>query len=296
MLLNTQAVRGLRIIRLFALMQVLPQLFNLLFLFFIGFFWNDQDVPVYAVLFGYTVTGLIGWFFMEISFRKMMNSDDKIYKVSFKAIVSISVPMFMTASMMIIIAETGVLMLGFYRNQDEVGYYAIAVRLATLTTFVLQAVNSMAGPKFSELFYTDKMDVLFYVAKKSAKLIFYTTTPILIFFICFGRPTINIIFGPKFAVAYLPLVILVIGQFINSVSGSTGMFLNMTGNQKAYRNIMCIATILNVGLNFCLIPWIGFNGTAISAMVSISFWNIAALSYIKQKYGQTTGYFPKLFF
>ena len=36
MMLNTQAVRGLRLIKLFALMQLLPQAFNLLFLISVG--------------------------------------------------------------------------------------------------------------------------------------------------------------------------------------------------------------------------------------------------------------------
>jgi O-antigen/teichoic acid export membrane protein len=175
-----------------------------------------------------------------------------------------------------------------------VGYYAIAVKLATLTSFVLNAVNSMAGPKFSELFHSNKIDELFYVAKKSTKLIFWTTTPILLGFVILGRPILNTAFGQGFTVAYPALVLLVLGQFIHSISGATGLFMNMTGNQSVFRNTVFIAAIANVGINFLFIPPYGINGAATAAMISLMTWNIAALGYIKIKFGKTTGYFPKI--
>jgi O-antigen/teichoic acid export membrane protein len=39
--------------------------------------------------------------------------------------------MLMTAAMSFIIGQTGVIMLGMSRSEAEVGYYAIAVKLAT---------------------------------------------------------------------------------------------------------------------------------------------------------------------
>ena len=130
------------------------------------------------------------------------------------------------------------------------------------------------------------------MAKKSSKLVFWTTTPILIGLIIWGKPVLSIFFGQEFAIAYPALVLLVIGQFVNSISGSTSMFMNMTGHQNAYRNIIVISAIINIGLNLFLIPGIGIYGAAIAAMFSLSFLNIATLVYTKLKYGKTTGYFP----
>lgn len=196
--------------------------------------------------------------------------------------------------MTFIIGQTGVIMLGIFRPEAEVGYYSVAVRLATLTSFILQAINSMAGPKFSELYHSGKIDELFYVAQKSAKLIFWTTSPILLGFIILGKPILHLVFGAEFTVAYLPLLLLVLGQFVHSISGSTGLFMNMTGNQNVVRNILFIAAISNIGLNILLTPDYGIYGAATAAMVSIAGWNIATLLYIKLKFGKTTGYFPKL--
>lgn len=290
--LNTQAVRGLRLIKTFAVMQVLPQGFNLLFLISIGLFWPTRNVPVYALLGGFAMTGILGWIIMDYSFRKRMHLHDRVQRMPVRDILSISFPMLMTATMTFVIGQTGVIMLGMFRSDAEVGYYAIAVKLATLTAFVLNAVNSMAGPKFSELFHSDKMDELFYVAKKSAKLIFWTTAPILFGFVILGRPVLHIAFGQEFTVAYPALVLLVLGQFVHSISGATGLFMNMTGNQNVFRNIVFASAVANICINLLLIPPYGIYGAATAGMVSLVAWNIATLSYIKMKFGKTTGYFP----
>ncbi len=292
MLFNTQAVRGLRLVRMFAFMLVLPQSFNLLFLIAIGFFWPDKEVPVYALLSGFAMTGIAGWLIMKYAFKKKLHPDDSVQHVPTWDILRISLPMLLTATMAFIIGQTGVIMIGMFRSETELGYYAVAVKLSALTTFVLQAVNSMAGPKFSELFHSDKIDDLFQVAKKSAKLIFWATTPIFIVFLVLGKPILSIVFGREFGVVYPALVFLVMGQFVNTIAGSTGMFMNMTGNQSVYRNIMIIAAALNITLNMFLIPDLGFNGAAIAAMISLCFWNIVTLLYIKLKYNKTPGYFP----
>lgn len=294
MLLTTQAVRGLRLIRVFALMQLLPQGFNLVFLVTLALLCPTRDVPVYAMLGGLSVTGILGWIIMVYSFRKKMDYSDRVQHISYRKILTISLPMFMTATMTFVIGQTGVVMLGMFRSEAEVGYYAIAVKLATLTAFILSAVNSMAGPKFSELFHSDKMDELFHVAQKSAKLIFWTTTPILLGFAILGKPFLNIVFGREFTVAYPALILLVLGQFVHSISGATGLFMNMTGNQNVFKNIVFVAAATNIGINLLLIPRYGIYGAATAAMVSIAGWNFATLCYIKLKYGKTTGYFPLL--
>lgn len=292
MLLNTQAIRGLRLIKVFALMQCIPQGWNLALLVFLGFIWSSPGIPVYALLGGFAATGIIGWIIMEVAFREKMRPEDRISLVPVKQILAISMPMFMTAAITFFITETGVMILGMYRDEAEIGYYSIAVRLSNLTTFVLSAVNSMAAPKFAELFHSNKLDDLFYVAKKSAKLIFFTTAPILLALLLLGRPVLSILYGKEFIAAYPALIFGLIGQFINAISGSTGFFMNMTGNQDAYRNIMFMTAVLNISLNFLIVPHYGLYGAAFTGMVSIIFWNFITLAYIKKKYGHFICYFP----
>ena len=290
--LNTQAVRGLRLIKTFAAMQVLPLALNLLLLVCLGLLLSLKDAPIYALLASFAFTGVAGWFVMERAFRKKMKTEDEVQAMSVREILALSLPMLMTATMTFVTGQTGIILLGMFRDETEVGYFAIAVKLATLTSFVLNAINSMVGPKFSELFHSGKMDELFYVAQKSSKLIFFTTTPILLGLIILGRPVLGSIFGQEFTVAYPALLVLIAGQFVNSISGATGLFMNMTGHQGTFRNIVMVAALTNILLNLLLTPSYGIYGAAVAAMVSVIGWNGATLLFMKAKFGHTTGYFP----
>ena len=288
MLLNTQALRGLKLIRVFAFMLVLPRAFNLILLILLGFLLSTKNVPFYALLGSFCLTGILGWGLTEQAFKNRMEPKDIVQPMAAGKIFSISLPMLMSSSMAFVIGQAGVIMLGMFRSEAEVGYYAIAVRLASFTTFILQSINSIAAPKFSELFYSGNIEELFYVAKKSTKLIFWTTMPIFIGFVIFGKSLLRILFGHEFAVAYIALVLLLLGKFVNSISGSTGLFMNMTGNQNVFRNILFIVALSNIGLNALLIPRLGINGAALTAMASLIFLNISTLVYMKAKFGKTT--------
>jgi O-antigen/teichoic acid export membrane protein len=290
--LNTSAIRGMRLIKLFAFMQLLPSVSKIIILVPVTIFLYHRYNPIYAIFGSMAVTAVVGALIMDRTFRLEISPNDVIRPMSIKEILAISLPMLMTATMTFIIAQTGIIILGMLRPETEVGYYSIAVRLATLTTFVLSAVNTMAAPKFSELFHSNKMDDLFYIAQKSSKLIFWTTTPLLIILVLFGKLLISLLYGSDFVIAFLPMIFLVAGQFVNSISGSTGFFLNMTGHQNIFRNIMFFSALINVVLNLLLIPGYGLYGAAVSAMITNMAWNISALITIKKKFGRTTGYFP----
>ena len=291
-ILSTHAIRGLKLTRMFALMLALPQSYNLFVLISLSIINPTVSVPVYALLGGFALTGITGLSILKYAFKKRMHPVDMVHQVPCRKILSISMPMFMSTALTYLIGETGVIMLGIFCSEAEVGHYAIAVKLATLTSFALEAISSIGAPRFSELYHLEKLGELFHVAKKSAKLIYYTTTPILAVLIIFGKHILEFVFGNEFGIAYQALLILVIGQFVNSISGSSAIFMNMTGNQSILRNIMAFSAGVNIMLNFLLIPVYGINGAAVSAMVSVCLWNIITLAYIKSKFGKTTGYFP----
>jgi O-antigen/teichoic acid export membrane protein len=288
--LNQQAVRGLKLIRTFSLLQLLPSVCFVLFLV-VGLKWESLHVPAYAQLAVWGVSGMLGVIIMDRAFRRRMQKTDTICEVPVRSILSLSLPMLATSAMQIVIGQTGVIVLGMYRSAEEVGYYALAVRLATLTSFVLNAINTMSAPAFSELFHQGRTGELLRIARKSTRLIVWTTSPILMVLLVFGQP-ILVLFRPEFAVAYTAMVILLVGQFVHSICGSTGLFLNMTGHQNSLRNIMAVAAVINVVLTVVLTPPLGLAGPAIAATVSTICWNAAALMYIQRRFGETIAYVP----
>lgn len=292
--LNINAARGLRLIRTFAVMQVIPAAAMLAILIAGTILFPGPGNPVYAQLVAYGISAILGIWIMNRAFKARVQPEETVDCMRLSAVLAISTPMLVTVTMLLFISQTGVIMLGIFRTESEVGYFSIAGKLASLTSFILQAINTIAAPKFSELFHTGRIDELFYVAKKSTKLIFWITLPIFVILIVYGRPILSRMFGEGFASAYPALIMLVAGQFVSSIAGSTGYFMNMTGHQKMLRNIITVAALINVILCWVLVPRYGINGAAFSGMISLTFWNVFVLIYIKNKYGMTIGYVPNI--
>lgn len=290
--LTTQALRGLRLQKAFAFIQTVPSLSMLIILLWVMTFRKKPDDPIFAQLLSFALAALVGLVLVRKFFKEKMHADDVVVTPTSKEIASISLPMMISSSMGFLLGQSGVIILGIFRPEAEAGVYSIAVKLATLTLFVLQAINSMAAPKFSELYHQGKTDALFDVARKSSKLIFWTTAPILVVLLLFGKGILVLAFGEDFVAAYAPMTLLVTGQFINSISGSTGFFMTMTGEQKMYGRIMVVTAIANVIMTYLLVPQFGLMGAAFSTMISVSSWNIFVLAYIHKKHGRTISYLP----
>jgi len=292
LLYNTQALRGLELIKEFAVIIVLPHILHICLLVCLTFIINEKDLPVLTFLSSVAITSIAGWGIMNTSFKKRLNVTDIIHDERVSKIFSISLPMLMTSATTYVIGQTGVIFLTIFRSETEVGYYGVAVKMATVTSFILASVNSVIAPKFSELFHSEKIEELLYIAKKSTKLIFWLTLPISVTLLLFGRHALSLFFGADFIAAYPALAVLLFGQFFNSISGSTMLFMNMTNRQVLMRNIIIIAAILQISLSFFLIPKMGTLGAAIATSASLVFWNLVTLAYLKHTYGKTTGYIP----
>jgi O-antigen/teichoic acid export membrane protein len=294
MVLSNSAIRGLKLIRIFSVLTLLPNAFNLIILVLCIFVFSNksENIPVFSLLGSFFLTWVLSSIILEISFRKKIRPNDIVKPNTIKEILVLSAPMLLSTSMTFVISQTGIIMIGIYKTEDEVGYYSLAIKLATLTTFLLSAVNKIAAPKFSELYYSGKIDELFYVAKKSSKLIFWISSPLLFILLFKGRYILSAIYGEEFTIAYVSMAFLVIGQFFNAMAGSNDIFMNMTGDQKTFSRTIMVAAAINVIINMVLVPGIGISGAAIASMLSLVFWNSFTLIYIKSKYGRTIGYFP----
>ena len=69
-------------------------------------------------------------------------------------------------------------------------------------------------------------------------------------------------FGAEYSAAYLPLVILSIGQLVNAGTGSVAYLLNMSGHEQDTMRVYFVAALVNAVLNFILVPKYGMFGAA----------------------------------
>lgn len=292
---SIETLRALKSVKLFSLMQMARGFSNIVLVTFCTLLFYDRYIPVYVIFITMLLVAFVAFVLVILIFKKNNNAETevKIHTESYDKLIRLSFPMLLTASMNILLSQIDILMLGGFRTEKEVGIYTITMKLALLASFVLTAINSISAPKFSELYHNGKIEELSYIAKKSSKLTFWLTVPILAILVIFGEYLLNF-FGPDFNMGYIALLLLVAGQFINSATGSVGYYLNMTGYQNTYKNILILSILINVVLNYSLIPTYGIYGAAFASMISIGFSNVTAAIYVRKKFGFSISYIPFL--
>jgi len=170
--------------------------------------------------------------------------------------------------------QASTVILGYYKTPDQVGLYRVAIQVARLASFGLQVANMVAAPRFAKLYALGEVGRIQKLATSIARVSLFSNLLFTIFFILLGKTFFNVVFGFEFSASYWPLLILLIGQLVNSAVGSVGYLLNMTGHEKETVWGMAAAAGLNILLGLVLVPPFGIMGAAASVALSMVFWNI----------------------
>jgi len=260
-------------------------LFAIIFFLLLTKFYNfgQFTVPVYAFTFAVVVVMIVSLIFIFKKFRGIQSK--RIF--TNKEIIKTSFPMMLSSSVLLLMAWSDTIMIGIFKTEADVGVYNVALKLAMITGIVLGAVNSIVAPKLSETFNNDRMNEFRKLIKQSTRIIFFSTLPILIILFLFPEFLLSF-FGTEFAMAKTTLLILLVGQVVNVMSGSVGYILQMTGKEKAFQNILLLALVINIILNILLIPKFGIEGAAVASSFSLLLWNLSSVFYIYRRYNVST--------
>jgi O-antigen/teichoic acid export membrane protein len=292
LVIHAESLRGLKRVVMCTLLRnisVLSIAVVIIIVFFISGCVSNLNDPVIAYTLAVGSVSFASIFlWLKISrYSKYQGSKN----LSYRLILSVSFPLLLSGSTFLIMKWSDTLILGAFKTAVDVGIYNVCFKIAGLAQLPLLAVNSLAAPKFSELYATGDMQSFNTVIRQSTRLIFYISLPLLLPIIIFPGFFLKI-FGNGFEIGKFPLLILIAGQFINAISGSVGIILNMTGKQKIFQNIIISAALINIVLNFILIPSYGTVGAAVASTVCMVYWNILSTVFIKKLYNVYTIYIP----
>jgi O-antigen/teichoic acid export membrane protein len=293
-MLHYQSLRGLKRIAEFSFFYRMSQsLFSIIFILIIYQFFTTSDVPVYAYFLSVLIVSLLSFFaFIYWLNKRSEGKESAELKIrSYKKLLKISIPLMFAQSVQFIMAWTDKLMLGNMTTPEDVGIYHTAFKLSMFASIALMSINSIASPKFAEMYAENNMKGLKKVVHQSTKMIFWTSVPLVSVFFVFPEFLLGI-FGEEFKVGVTAFIFLSCGRLISSFSGSVGTILQMTGNQNIYAKILIFGAIMNVALNLILIPKYGIKGAAIASMSSLIVWNLSMVLVVKNRFGFYTFYIP----
>jgi O-antigen/teichoic acid export membrane protein len=195
-----------------------------------------------------------------------------------------SLPFMLISGLYLVNQQTDIIMLGSLGSAKETGIYKIASYLSEFISFFLTAMNISIAPTIAKLWHTGKIVELQEVITRSIRLITLITLPltgILLFF----SDWILLLFGREFIQGGPALKVLCLSQFFNTSMGSVGLILNMCNHESLTAWGVGLSAILNILLNWYLIPLWGLNGAATASAASLIAWNFLLLYAVRRKTG-----------
>jgi len=222
--------------------------------------------------------------------KKIYKLNQKITYSLFKSLGALT----LIGGFQLILNNTDVLILGLLRTDEEVGIYRVTVQMASLVVFGLYSINQILHPQFAKLHSIGDKKKLQQLVSTSSKIILAIAIPPVLILTVAGEPLLKFVFGDAYASGALPLAILALGQLANASFGSVGALLNMSGHENDTLKGMLVAVIVNIILNFILIPRFGSIGAALGTAISCFAWNVVLRNFVQKRLGiESSGWIIK---
>lgn len=231
---------------------------------------------LYGVIFVFNISVAIGFFlafyYLKKTFPDLTHKNiDSIFES--KKILGFSWPLLLADFFGLIVIWMNILMIGYFKDSQEVGIYSAAHRTALLVQVILLSFNAIFAPIIADLYNKNESRKLERLFKIVTKWILSLSLPICLLMILLA-PEILSLFGKDFIVGAVCLIILSLSQLVNSIFGSSGFLIMMSGKSRINLFNNMAAATLNICLNLLLIPQHGIIGAAVSLLITVTATNM----------------------
>lgn len=182
--------------------------------------------------------------------------------------------------MITVFAQTDRVMIKLMIGDEATGYYSAAVTCAGMLSFVFTAIIDSFRPVIFESKKKSTNDF-----EKNVKhlytIVIYLSLVFSLAVTIFARVIVMILYGKDYMPAITALRIVVWYTTFSYLGSVRNIWILAENQQKFLWIINLLGAILNVILNFVLIPIIGINGAALASLITQIFTNVIVGYVIK---------------
>lgn len=166
--------------------------------------------------------------------------------------------------------NTDTTMLGLMKGDFEVGIYSTAHQIKNIIVQVVASLCWVVMPRMSYYFAEGDWNKINAMLKKILSVMVTIGFPCVAGCVVLSSEIIQIVAGQQFSAASLPLVILMVSFIVDIFGGSfLGNMVCLPAKQeKVFMEACCFAAVINVILNFILIPYGGASAAAFTSGIS----------------------------
>jgi O-antigen/teichoic acid export membrane protein len=257
---------------------------NIFLIFIFSIVLLGRGFGVIGSAFAYLLAPLVV-FFISFFFFKKTFPDFFRYKFCFdknlsKELFKYGLPiMFAGTGALVVLGRTDTMFLTYFSGLKHVAFYNVAFPTAKLMTFLVSILGMIYLPLFSELFSRKDYRRIKIGMGYTYKYLFIVMIALVISLIVFSDQIIYFLFGTDYIYSSILLKILAPGALFFSFAILNFSFLNAAGSTKDVALAVYVAAILNIILNFLLVPI--YNSVGASITTSFSYLMMFIVTFAK---------------
>ena len=158
--------------------------------------------------------------------------------------------------------------------------YQVASQLAMIMVVLRSAVNIVFEARVPKHQVGAPLPDVSREFLAATRLLLHISVPGLVVLACTSTFWVRLLFGPAYASAALPLVVLIAGQVAATFCGPSVTALHMTGAERTVMALMFASCLLNIAGCLALIPALGATGAALATSAAIFLVGLACLVWL----------------
>lgn len=210
------------------------------------------------------------WGFRKHSIQKL-----RINVTLCKKLLKLGLPFIFSGIMVYIYGQTDRIMIGKMLTRTDVGFYSCASTIGTMIAFVPQAIMNSSKTVVMEQF--NKNQYIFELKmRQSLAAVLWIMNIYAVFLLVFGRYVISFLFGKDYIPATNALNVLIWSYGLSYVGTLRNVWL-ICENKISYASFFStFGALINIILNFFMIPKLGIVGASIATVVTQCFTTFIA--------------------
>lgn len=192
--------------------------------------------------------------------------------------LKMTLPMMFSTISRQLLTKTDVLMLAPLSTMAQVGLYGAAFRLTYLMTFPQQVLMLVLTPALAEAHVHGRPRQTIRAMRLANLYALVTTAPVVLVFVLAPGFVLTTVFGSGFEPGATTLMVLALSQLPTAFGASYSSLMLMSDLERPFALVNGVSLLVNIALNLILIPPMGAEGAAWSALVTQSV-RLAGLMY-----------------
>ena len=165
-------------------------------------------------------------------------------------------------------------------GMKAIGYYSAPHKVFLAIMLLIESMRTAIFPMISANFRENIGLVIraYYIAFRG--ILYFLSIPLLIFFIYLARPFLTLVFSSQYGESTFAMQILALAYALMAFNTPIIMVLMNIRNLYTFVPVVLLAGVLNISLNWVLIPRYSYNGAAVATLVTVGAIFVIKLIFI----------------